>query len=108
MENLREPRLVVFNGSKGTVVGFASMGEIQSNLIPISSKFHELIDREIPTIFVKMDLPIGYSMSKTIPDVIPFAAITTDNDIYIKHYHRWQIPGGLGSGVLYYVQKVLM
>ena len=58
----------------------------------ILNEFHELIDREIPTVFVKMDLPIGYSISKTIPNVIPFVAITTDHDIYRKNYHRWQIP----------------
>ena len=57
------------------------MGEVQTNLIPITSEFHALIDREIPTVFVKMDLPIGYSISKTVPNVIPFVAITTDDNI---------------------------
>ena len=60
--------------------------------MPRPSEFHELIDREIPTVFVKMDLPIGYSISQTIPNIIPFVAITTDDDKYSKHYHRWQIP----------------
>ena len=39
-----------------------------------------------------MDISIGYSISSTIPDVIPFVAITSEDDIYCKHYHRWQIP----------------
>ena len=60
--------------------------------MPRPSEFHELIDREIPTVFVKMDLPIGYSISQTIPNIIPFVAITTDDDKYSKYYHRWQIP----------------
>ena len=66
------------------------MEEKQSNLITISSKFHKLINREIPTVFVKMDLPIGYSISKTIQNV-PFIAITTDDGIHIRHHHGWQI-----------------
>ena len=60
--------------------------------MPKPSEFHELDNREIPTVFVKMDLPIGYSISVTIPNVIPFVAITSDDDIYKKKYHRWQIP----------------
>ena len=39
-----------------------------------------------------MDLPIGYSISRTIPNIIPFVAITTVDDKYSKNYHRWQIP----------------
>ena len=42
------------------------MKEVPTNLIPIPTEFHELIDREIPIVFVEMDLPIGYSISKTI------------------------------------------
>ena len=60
--------------------------------MPSPSEFHELVDREISTVFVKMDLPIGYSVSTTIPNVIPFVAITSDDDVYRKHKHRWQIP----------------
>ena len=60
--------------------------------MPKPSEFHEVIDREIPTIFVKMDLPIGYSISRTIPNIIPFVAITIVDDKNSKNYHRWQIP----------------
>jgi hypothetical protein len=60
--------------------------------MPKPSEFHEVIDREIPTIFVKMDLPIGYSISRTIPNIIPFVAITTVDYKNNKIYHRWQIP----------------
>ena len=45
----------------------------------------------LPMVFVKMDLPIGYSISQTIPNIIPFVAITTVEDKYSKNYHRWQI-----------------
>ena len=45
--------------------------------MPKPSEFHEVIDREIPTIIVKRDLPIGYYISRTIPNIIPFVAITT-------------------------------
>ena len=48
----------------------------------------EFIDRGIPTVFVKMDLPIEYSISQTIPNIIPFVAITTVEDKYSKNYHR--------------------
>ena len=39
-----------------------------------------------------MDLPIGYSISRTIPNIIPFVAITIVDDKNSKNYHRWQIP----------------
>ena len=39
-----------------------------------------------------MDLPIGYSISRTIPNIKPFVAITTFDDKNSKNYHRWQIP----------------
>ena len=42
----------------------------------------------LPMVFVKMDLPIGYSISQTIPNIIPFVAITTVEDKYSKNYHR--------------------
>ena len=29
---------------------------------------------------------------QNIQNVIPFVAITTEDDIYVQHYHRWQIP----------------
>ena len=63
----------------------ALMGELQSNLIPKPPENHELIHREIPTVFVKMDLTIGYSISTTIQNVIPFVAITTGDHIYRKY-----------------------
>ena len=59
---------------------FAFMKVVPTNLIPIPTEFHELIDREIPTVFVKMDLPIGYSISKTIQNEYHLL-ITTDDDI---------------------------
>ena len=29
---------------------------------------------------------------QNIQNVIPFVAVTAGDDIYIQHYHRWQIP----------------
>ena len=60
--------------------------------MPEVSTFHIGDDREIPTVFVQMDLPIGYSISSTTPSIIPFVAVTTEADTYNKYYHRWQLP----------------
>ena len=77
---------------KSNRVGFAFTGQIPTSLMAKPSEIHEVIDREIPTIFVNMDLPIGYSISRTIPYIIPFVAITTVDDKCSKNYRRWQIP----------------
>ena len=82
----------IFNGSKGTVVGFAFTGPVPEIAIPEVSTFHIGDDREIPTVFVQMDLPIGYSISSTTPSIIPFVAVTTEADTYNNYYHRWQLP----------------
>jgi hypothetical protein len=48
-------------------------------------------EREIPTVLVKMDIEIGYSVSDHIKNIIPFVAICSGTK-YSKNYHRWQIP----------------
>ena len=85
-------RIIEIESHHRNRVGFAFTGQIPTCLMPQPSEFHEVIDREIPTTFVKMDLPIGYSISRAIPNIIPFVAITTVDDKYSKNYHRWQIP----------------
>ena len=74
------------------MIGFAYTGTIPDIAMPPVSTFHDCEEREIPTVFVKMDTPIGYSISSTIASVIPFVATTSVDDLYNKHYHRWQIP----------------
>lgn len=85
-------KLGIFNGSKGTIVGFAFRGIIPNELMPKRNSFHELIQREIPTVFVKMDLEIGHSISSHQDSIIPFVAICSPEDKYHKNYHRWQLP----------------
>ena len=82
----------IFNGSKGTVVGFAFTGTVPQTTMPTVASFHLIDDREIPTVFAKMDLKIGYSILSTINSVIPLVAITSENELYNKYYHRWQLP----------------
>ena len=48
--------------------------------------------REIPTVFVKMENDIGYSISSNEDNVIPFVAVCRNKDIYKRQYHRWQLP----------------
>jgi hypothetical protein len=48
-------------------------------------------EREIPTVLVKMDIEIGYSVYDHIKNIIPFVAICSGTK-YSKNYHRWQIP----------------
>jgi hypothetical protein len=83
--------LGIYNGSKGTVIGFAFCGIPPTDHIPTPSHFHTMPEREIPTVLVKMDIAIGYSVSKDIENIIPFVAICSA-DKYGKNYHRWQLP----------------
>ena len=39
-----------------------------------------------------MDNTIGSSISKSIPDIIPFVGVCRETDKYNKNYHRWQLP----------------
>ena len=64
---------------------------IPHDSLPSPATFH-LEDREMPTVFVQMDIPIGYSISSQIPNVIPFVAMTNEAEKYGRHYHRWQVP----------------
>ena len=74
------------NGSKGTVVGFAFTGTLPQVTMLTVTSFHLCDDREIPTVFVKMDEKIGYSISSIIDSV------TSEDVLYHKYYHRWQLP----------------
>ena len=47
--------------------------------MPTMASFHLCDDGEIPTVFVKKDKKIGYSISSTIDSVIPFVAVTTED-----------------------------
>lgn len=39
-----------------------------------------------------MDNNIGYSISDTIPNVIPFTEHYDSSEMYLRKYRRWQIP----------------
>jgi hypothetical protein len=86
----------VYNGAKGTVIGFAFTGPVPLDPHPPHSTFHTMPLREIPTVFVRMDRPIGYSISKVDSndngDIVPFVAVCKSDDKYCTHYHRWQLP----------------
>ena len=60
--------------------------------MPLHATFHTMEPREIPTVLVKMDNTIGYSIYSDEPNVIPFVAVCRQEDKYCKNYHRWQIP----------------
>ena len=81
-----------FNGSKGTIVEFAFTVTVPQVTTPTMASLHLCDDREIQTVFVKMEKIIGYSILSTIDSVIPFVAVTTEDVLYHKCYHRWQLP----------------
>jgi hypothetical protein len=56
--------LGIFNGTKGTVVGFGYSGKAPENRLPAVNTFHTVPEREIPIVFVKMDIDIGYTVDK--------------------------------------------
>ena len=81
--------LGIYNGAKGTVVGFAFRGCTPTITTPLHATFHTMEPREIPTVFVKMDNPIGYTIQEGPQDIIPFVAVCRQEDKYHKKYHRW-------------------
>ena len=60
--------------------------------MPSPTTFHTITDREIPTVFVQMDLQNKYSIDPANQNIIPFVAVTSPEEKYNKHYHRWQLP----------------
>jgi hypothetical protein len=87
----------IYNGSKGTVVGFAFCKEEPPVLLPLVKDFHADHTREIPVVFVKMDSTIG-GISSNINNIIPFTAVCDESDIY-DGYHRWQLPLRAASAI---------
>jgi hypothetical protein len=82
----------IYNGAKGTVVGIAFIGDMPTETIPKHCTFHTMAPREIPTVYVAMDQPIGYSIAKGMKSVIPFVSICNDEDKYHRKYHRRFMP----------------
>jgi hypothetical protein len=80
----------IFNGTKGTVVGFGFTGTAPEDTLPYSKSFHLLSNREIPIVFVRMDIDIGYSVDKE-KNVLPFTMRKDDGKI-LKKYYRWYMP----------------
>ena len=39
-----------------------------------------------------MDKDNGYSLTTSLPNIVPFTAICDDNQRYDTHYNRWYIP----------------
>ena len=77
--------LGIYNGAKGTVVGFAFRGCTPTITTPLHATFHTMEPREIPTVFVKMDNPIGYTIQEGPQDIIPFVAVCRQEDKYITN-----------------------
>ena len=82
----------IYNGAKGTVVGFAFTGKAPTVYIPKHATFHTMEPREIPTVYVRMDQTIPYSIRTGSESIIPFVAVCRAEDKYMKKYHRWQLP----------------
>jgi hypothetical protein len=80
----------IFNGTKGTVVGFGYRGKAPDITLPPVNTFHTMPTREIPIVFVKMDVDIGYTVDVQ-PNVLPFTAIQDDTKA-MKLYHRMYMP----------------
>lgn len=74
----------IFNGAKGTVVGF---GFTSDPTIDTGN-----IIKEVPIVFVHMDDENGYSITNNKKTIIPFAAKCDETIKYDKEYYRWQIP----------------
>ena len=71
------------------MVGFAFKNDIPIERMPKPSTFHTHENREIPTVFVQMDLDIGYSVSNTLKNFIPFVAFCKKDEKHLENFHRW-------------------
>ena len=49
-------------------------------------------NQDLPVVLVQMDNDIGYSVSETIPNVVPFTESFDSSEMYLRQYRRWQIP----------------
>jgi hypothetical protein len=83
-------KIGIFNGTNGTVVGFWFTGTAPEDTLPDPKSFHLLPNREIPIVFVRMDIDIGYSVDKE-KNVLPFTIMKDDGKV-LKKYHRWYMP----------------
>jgi hypothetical protein len=72
-------------------VGFGYRGKVPLCALPLENTFHTLNEREIPIVFVRMDVNIGYTVDKLSPYVIPFTAIS-NNGMINKTYFRMYMP----------------
>ena len=80
----------IFDVSKSTIVGFAFCGEpLDEEYLPCPNEFQWYPNREIPTVLVKMDINIRYSISQSLENVIPFVAVCDISTKYMSKFHRW-------------------
>ena len=83
--------LGIYNGAKGTIVGFVSESttcyEYSLDILDSGGN-----PKEIPIVLVKMDDNLGFSICSTIPNVIPFGEMCDDRIKYKSDFHRWQLP----------------
>ena len=81
----------IYNCAKGKVIAFAFCNDPNRMMdTPDINSIH--YQKEIPIVFVQMDNDIGFSVSSSIPNVIPFSEHCDLKDKFDSHYHRWQIP----------------
>ena len=69
--------------------------------MPTMASFHLCDDGEIPTVFVKKDKKIGYSISSTIDSVIPFVAVTTEDYTISTIFADHPNLGALGARLIH-------
>ena len=84
----------IFNGALGTIISFVFKGPFPHRKDWDCTIAECAIDRELPTVLVKMDEDFGSSCVPFESNVVSFAPYTqTDNLNYKGHaYHRRQVP----------------
>ena len=81
----------IYNGAKGKVVGFAFTYDPDTvTSSALSLEAHNNLD--LPVVLVQMDNDVVYSVSETIPNVVPFTESFDSLEMYLRQYRRWQIP----------------
>jgi hypothetical protein len=81
----------IYNGAKGKVVGFGFCTD-PDRAIPDARGNESQEQREIPIVFVQMEIDNGYSLNSGIPNIVPFTEQTEITERFEKLYHRWQLP----------------
>lgn len=94
-------QLGIYNGAAGTVVGFGFTSTTVPENLPKVENLHNLVNRETPIVFVKMDKYNGVPLCPETPTVVPFTELQSSKSFKVngQRFYRWQLPLALSFAI---------